>query len=258
MHPLLTRWRDDLAATSVRAMAVFCGLAVVSVFCAWIAAPASSRTPAEPVVEAGWSTVERPYAAFALNIPEAAGEPTAYEIRRHAKGGRKDILAVGNIASATPYLRLEIYRPGNEPYRFGDAASEIIARTELAPVQIVTAPEPVDTKFGAMQVAKFATVEGQHCVGFARAYDDPKLQIVGWFCQRGDYVQSANLSCALDRFNLLSAASEPKVTALFAQAELHRSFCNQRSPLLAATPKYTQLWKALAQSPGATAQASAR
>jgi hypothetical protein len=43
--------------------------------------------------------------------------------------------------------------------------------------------------------------------------------------------------------------SEPKVGALFAEAELHRSFCGQRDPILAETPTYKLLWKALANRP---------
>ncbi|HEY6381895.1 MAG TPA: hypothetical protein VIY07_08835 [Pseudolabrys sp.] len=39
--------------------------------------------------------------------------------------------------------------------------------------------------------------------------------------------------------------SEPKLGALFAQAELNRSYGGQRDPILAATPKYHLLWKAL-------------
>jgi hypothetical protein len=45
---------------------------------------------------------------------------------------------------------------------------------------------------------------------------------------------------------LLAAGSEPKVGALFAQAELNRSYCGQRDPILAPTPKHHLLWKALA------------
>ena len=62
-------------------------------------------------------------------------------------------------------------------------------------------------------------------------------------------MRQSTLACALDRLTLLSAGSEPKVGALFAQAELNRSFCGQRDPLLAATPKYHLLWKALATRP---------
>ena len=76
-----------------------------------------------------------------------------------------------------------------------------------------------------------------------RAYDDPRLQLSGWFCQGGaDFIERSTLACALDRLTLLSAGSEPKVGALFAQAELNRSFCGQRNPILASTPKYQLLW----------------
>jgi hypothetical protein len=57
------------------------------------------------------------------------------------------------------------------------------------------------------------------------------------------------LACALDRLTLLAAGSEPKVGALFALAERNRTFCGQRDPILAATPKYHLLWKALPTRP---------
>ncbi len=89
----------------------------------------------------------------------------------------------------------------------------------------------------------------RHCLGFVRAYDDPRLQLSGWFCRGGESIRRSTLACALDRLTLLSAGSEPKVGALFAQAELNRSFCGQHDPILAATPKYKLLWKALATRP---------
>ena len=83
----------------------------------------------------------------------------------------------------------------------------------------------------------------RHCLGFARTYDDPRLQLSGWFCQGGaDLIEPSTLACALDRLTLLAAGSEPKVGALFAQAELNRSFCGQRKLLLAPTFKYRALW----------------
>jgi hypothetical protein len=57
-----------------------------------------------------------------------------------------------------------------------------------------------------------------------------------------DFVERSTLACALDRLTLLSAGSEAKVGALFAQAELNRSFCDQRNSLLAPTPKHRALW----------------
>ena len=72
-----------------------------------------------------------------------------------------------------------------------------------------------------------------------RAYDDPLLQLSGWFCQGGaDFIERSTLACALDRLTLLFAGSEPKADALFARSELNRSYCCQRYPILASTPKY--------------------
>ncbi|MGC1280634.1 MAG: hypothetical protein WA893_20825, partial [Xanthobacteraceae bacterium] len=45
------------------------------------------------------------------------------------------------------------------------------------------------------------------------------------------------LACALDRLTILSSGSDPKVGALFARAELKRTFCGERNPILAATPE---------------------
>jgi hypothetical protein len=83
-------------------------------------------------------------------------------------------------------------------------------------------------------------------LAFMRSYSDPRVQLSGWFCQGGtEFIEQITLACALDRLTLLAAGSEPKLGALFAQAELNRSYCGQRDPILAATPKYHLLWKAL-------------
>ena len=108
---------------------------------------------------------------------------------------------------------------------------------------------PLATKFGPLTIVPFFASKStpRRCLGFVRAYSDPRMQLSGWFCQGGtEFVEQSTLACALDRLTLLSAGSEPKVGALFAQAELNRSYCGQRDPILAATPKYHLLWKALA------------
>jgi hypothetical protein len=75
------------------------------------------------------------------------------------------------------------------------------------------------------------------------------LQLSGWFCHGDVIIERATLACALDRLTLLAAGSDPKIGVLFARAERHRSYCGQRDPILAATPKYELLWKALPNRP---------
>jgi hypothetical protein len=119
-------------------------------------------------------------------------------------------------------------------------------------VSALRTQETLSSKFGPLNIAAF-DLDGptdRHCLGFVRDYDDPKLQLSGRFCQGGaDTIDRSTLACALDRLTLLAAGSEPKVGALFARAELNRSFCGQRDPILAPTPKYKLLWQALAKRP---------
>lgn len=258
MHPALYSWREQLPSAFVRALAVFCALIVLSVFSAWLCAAPPDKTLAQPTPQPEWIEVDRPFPAFTLSIPEAADSsgqsPASYAIRRNAKsGGRIDILNLGAADGPAPSLHVEVYRPGTEVFLIRDTKSEIGVRaSELGPVAVTISNEPIETKLGAMPLATFLASKGtpRHCVAFNKSFDDPRLQIFGWFCQGSEFgaeefIERSTLACALDRFSLLSAGSEPKVGALFAQAELHRSFCGQRSTLLPPTPKHALLWKAV-------------
>lgn len=254
MHPALHSWREEWSAIFVRFLAYLGGIAVLSMTAGQVFQSAPVITAATTIhQQPEWAEIERPFPAFALSIPEAADAPSSYAIRRHTQGGgRKDILTLGAADSATPYLRVEIYRPGSEIRRFAGAQAEIAAEADaLGQVTLRHEEEPLASKFGPLEIIAFETSKGmpRHCLGFMRAYDDPMLQLSGWFCQGADFIERSTLACALDRLTLLSAGNEPKVGALFAKAELNRSYCGQRDPILASTPKYKLLWKALANRP---------
>lgn len=254
MHPALHSWRDDLAPALVRILAYGGGIALLSTLAAHFFQSPPVMEAITPVHRSEWIEIERPYPAFALAIPEATDVPAHYAIRRHALGGgRKDILSLGQADGVAPYLQVEIYRPGVETPRFAGPKAEIeTAAAGLGPAEVTAEDEPLASKFGPLSIVTFAAAKDtpRKCLAFVRAYDDPRLQISGWFCQGGnELIERSTLACALDRLTLLAAGSEPKVGALFAQAELHRSYCGQRSQLMAPTPKYHLLWKALADRP---------
>lgn len=258
MHPALRDWREDLHATFLRLLAYVCGLAVLSIAAAHVFRPPPDDVMVVSKPRADWIEVERPHPAFELTIPEAADVPPSYSIRRHRTGnGRKDILGLGDPNGTGPYLRVEVYRPGSEIETFKDPIDEIAARTTDMRIEgLRSSDEPLPSKFGPMSIVTFDTVP-HRCVGFVRSYDDPRLEIVGWFCQGGtEPIECGMLTCALDRFALISAGSEPKVGALFARVELQRQFCGQRSTLLAPTPKYKMLWAALAHNASAKARSA--
>jgi hypothetical protein len=76
----------------------------------------------------------------------------------------------------------------------------------------------------------------RNCLGFARAFGDPHLQIAGWYCKADvEVVDRHTLACAIDGLSLLAAASDPRVQEFFARAERRRTFCKPRTTPRAAT-----------------------
>ena len=77
----------------------------------------------------------------------------------------------------------------------------------------------------------------------------PRLELAGWFCNAGEeLVDRSMVACAIDRLSLVAAGSEPRLGALFARAELKRTFCGRESVFVAATPKRND-WIEAARDP---------
>jgi len=237
-----------ISATIVRILAYMGALATLAIATAsFFGAPTMPAPAAEPAAASGWVNVERPHPAFELQMPELAAGPAGYAIlRRPADGARKDQLSFGEPTAGGPYVLVEIYRPGARSERFIDAPSEIAARIIAFTVTDDVKPAgQIDSKFSAVPLVDFAIAAHQtvndrqrRCFGFAKTFDDPVMQIAGWYCNRGEEaVDRATLNCALDGLTMLSAGSDDKLAGLFANAELKRRFCGARNPILAATPE---------------------
>lgn len=234
----------DIRATLLRVLAYMGGLSVLA-----IAAIGFLRTPAVVAAigspQPQWLSVAQPHPAFELVMPELAASPFVYTIlRRSADGARKDVLSWGDAADRGPYVMLEIYRAGSRSEGFIDAASEIAAR--ILPFTVsddVKLAGTIETKFGAVSLVDFAIAARageRRCLGFARPFQQPAMQIAGWYCSpHQEVVDRATLACILDRLTILSAGGDSRLDALFARAEIDRSFCGQRDPILAATPERT-------------------
>jgi hypothetical protein len=240
----------DIRATVVRIVAYMGGLGLLAILAASFfrteAVVAAMNSEARP----DWASIDRPHPAFELQMPEWASSNSDYAIqRRAADGGRKDVLSWGDPTASGPYIMVEIYRPGSTSERFIDASSEIAAR--IVPFTVtddVKAAGQLDSKFGKVSLVDFAIAargessghgKSRRCLGFARPFSSPVMQISGWYCSPGDeLVDRATLSCALDRLTMLSAGGDADLAGLFARAEVKRTFCGQRSPILAATPEH--------------------
>jgi hypothetical protein len=232
MHPVFRHFRDELSATAIRIFA-YIGVVAVIVITGFI----FFRTPdVQAAIEpTAWTAVERPFRAFAVSVPEFDQADPDYAIQRHSTGGgRKDVMSWGEADAARSRLMIEIYRPGWEISEFGTSYQEVAARAAAlgSPSALKEGPA-LESKFGRLDTFDFTARTGgiaRQCLGFVRAFEEPKLQLAGWYCRGGVEVMDRTvLGCALERLSLMMAASEPKVTELFAKAERRRKLCSQKA-----------------------------
>jgi len=228
----------EVHAATLRVGVYLCALAAMCL----IATEAITRYQGPPVATMptyDWVESNKPLPAFAMTMPEFEEAPR-YAIWRHSDGGgRKDILTFGDPASGGATAVVELYRSGVEPDPEADIVTASIPELRLS--ERLVMPTTIATKFGDVAVDSFtdsAPGGTRSCLRFWRTFEDPKLEISGWFCNASEaMVDRGMIACALDRLTLVAAASEPKIGALFAQAELKRNFCGTNSVFIAATHK---------------------
>jgi hypothetical protein len=239
VHPRLRELVAELRAVAMRVVAygtvlMLIATVVFDLYATFAAVPAaSSERPAE------WSTVARPYPAFALSIPDLVAAEPAYAVRRHTfGGGRRHVMTFGDQSSGQPFALAEVYRPGAEPTRFGDPLAVMAALTADLGASRLTAAAPLpDSKFGPIDLVDFSiggSGAARRCAGFVRGVNEPHLQIAGWYCNGGpELVDRSSIACLLDRLTVSSAASDPTLTEFFSRAELRRNFCSQKAAQVA-------------------------
>jgi hypothetical protein len=235
IHPLLRTFAEEVQATLVRTCLYACVLAALVLIGIELLARTQGTVAAQSAASE-WVDVIKPIPAFALSIPELSAEPQ-YAIRRHANGGgRKDVFTFGDAAAQEATATVEIYRPGAEADQPGENAGLAELRLSVPVVRRM-----IDTKFGLATVEPLTDRGPQgerRCLRVTHAFDNPRLVIKAQFCNPGlELIDRHMVACALDRLSLISAASDPKLIALFARAELKRNFCGQNSVFVAATPK---------------------
>ena len=162
MQPASYSIPDDIRATLVRLLAYMGALAALAVAAASVfAAPADivAALGSASAQRPAWSTVERPYPAFELLMPELIASTYTYAIQRRARdGARKDLLSFGEPAEAGPYAMVEIYRPAVASDRFLDASSEIATRiVDYAVTDDVKPDGQIDSKFGPVALVDLNT-----------------------------------------------------------------------------------------------------
>jgi len=236
---LLSMFAGELRAVTLRVAAYGCAFATMGlIVLEAITLPHGLRVAADGP-ESDWVEVAKPFPAFAITVREFEAAPRYASFRHAVGGGRRDVFTFGDLERSSASAVVELYRAGSEPEVAEDDVTASIGELRLSGPP--PAPATIDTKFGPVTVESFtdeAPAGPRRCLKFLRGFEEPRFELSGWFCNAGEeIVDRGMIVCAIDHLTLMSARSEPKLAALFARAELKRTFCGQNGVLLAATPK---------------------
>ena len=236
---LLRLFASELRAVTIRVAAYGCAFAAMVLLGLEFVTLPPGVVLAEGGSDSEWAELIRPFPAFAMTIPNFEDDARYASFRHQNGGGRRDVLTFGDLSSAGATAVVELYRVGAEKSGDDDVITASIGELRLS--SRPTLPATIDTKFGPVTVEGFtdhAPGGNRQCLKFLRSFDEPRFELSGWFCNASlEIVDPAMIACALDHLTLVSAGSEPKLAALFARAELRRTFCGQAGVLFAATPK---------------------
>lgn len=229
-----------------------------------VAAPAIRDVRVQPLASTlgpeGWVGVARPIALFGLETPEL-DRRSGYEARRSVDGSRReDVLSFGEFGDGKPFLALKLLvnRAGeadrasaslSQPFvialvRDGAARGLSVGRSGMVTT--------IETKFGPVETADIGLNDGEHsraCIGFRHQDAAAHLSFTGWWCGgESRHADRAQLTCMLDRIDLLSAGDDHTLRTLFAGFELNRRpGCSQ--PRLSASGRKSSWLDADAKAP---------
>jgi len=236
---LLRLFAHELRAVTIRTAAYACTFAAMALMGLEFATLPPAAVVAEGGSDSEWIEVVRPFPAFAMTISNFDDDARYASFRHQSGGGRRDVLTFGDLSSAGATAVVELYRAGAESSVDEDVITASIGELRLSSRPAL--PPTIETKFGPVTVEGFtdhAPGGNRQCLKFLRSFEEPHFELSGWFCNAGlEIVDPAMIACALDHLTLVSAGSEPRLAALFARAELKRTFCGQAGVLFAATPR---------------------
>lgn len=187
------------------------------------------RPEAPPVPQ--WVDITRPFELFSLDAPELGKDQKTYRARRHTTGGgRMDTLGFGTLSGSSPFLRLTVYRRGQENPALAPFFVDLARGAAAAGLSIGHSLQPQEsmTRFGPVQVADIDLVDPEGaaspCLGFRSADRDAPVKLSGFACGSKDKPMSRpGLNCLIERLDLTSAGDDAALASFFAKAELKRN-----------------------------------
>jgi hypothetical protein len=210
---------------AVKAVAIgVTSLTVAGLLAQWRAVSPPPEAPPSPAPV--WLDISKPLRLYDLSAPQLAHEKFAYEARRHSTGGgREDLLTFGEFAGRKWFLRLSVYRHGEE--KTADAPFFVDMARRAAPLGLSLDHAKLErgekTRFGDLETAELTLSEKslsrENCRGFRLVRVSPGLTLAGLACAPGAEALSApDLACLVDRLDLLIAGADRPLRDFFGAA----------------------------------------
>jgi hypothetical protein len=217
-------------------------------------ASAEAHAPATPAVSItgtlaepqrmmpDWVPVPRPVASFGLGVADLEGQPVRLQGRRDsASSAREDQMLAGSFVGQGPVLVLALRRNhASAPASLFIALTRQAAENGLA-IERTAQPVPLASKFGTLESADIVLGDGDRsrtCLAFRHLAEDAGFGFQGWLCAgAGRSVDRQQITCLIDRINLVAAGEDRPLRAHFSKAELQRQPACVASKLQAAGRK---------------------
>ncbi len=190
-----------------------------------------------------WIAVQRPMASFALGLPDLGGQQIRHRSRRdlHSPQREEQIMAGGfTVDAAYAAITVRTSVPAGRHGFFVDMTRSA-ADAGLAVTRAAT-PVAAASKFGLIETADMildAGSESRACIGFRHVAEGAAFSFQGWLCGgKGRAADRQQLTCLIDRLNLVGSGEDRSLRNYFSKAELNRQ-PGCLSPKLAAAGRRT-------------------
>ena len=224
----------------LRLLAYMAGLAVLGGLAAIFFRLPAVVAAVGPAPRPQWIEVERPRLAFELSVPELGGPASGYAIFRRARWRAQGRAELGSPRRGPMSSRgLPSGRPGrpvHRPVERGRRAPHRLPVTDdVKPAGVIHE----QVRRGASSISPLRQTAANAAASASPApFTILRYRLPGGHCSAGKRGRRPRRACLRARpAHHFSAAGDAKVANLFARAELKRSFCGRRNPILAATPE---------------------
>ncbi len=218
------------------------------------------QKPAEPALKKdmwaiGWKVKSgKALQIFSLETPETADLSLSYMVKTHVSGLQEDAMSWShtNNGEGTKLGAASMFVQRNMPPQGYDSKSifdEMTMRTKSQGLSIekISVLSTVPSKFGPVEVIDMTVTDHAQpervCSAFRTQAHQPNLKLSGWLCADGqDNVERPQLTCFINRLDLMGAPESTSLQTIFRSAETRRGDCPSKGSYLQDASRKAPNW----------------